>query len=307
MYAKIFLKIFDSSIAEDWQARIVFQDILILANRDGMVDMTHEAISRRTNVPLEIVRSSIAKLEAPDPKSNTPEDDGRRLERLAEHKDWGWRIVNYEKYRAIRNTDEMRAATRERVAAWRAKKKASLTGAPETPPPPATPPAGEDPDGKKKVKPEKPGAMAVILRPFKEDLLTPRMVEKWQVWRTVRGAMKKPKDWKVMFEGQMEFLERYTEPVAFEILSASIRNGWQGLFAPKEGAAMPGANGATTMNPMNIKTIIQAKQTKAAELRTRYCSDTAIDAIWSDAGKRKEFFDLKKEIKNLNDQLSNMA
>lgn len=126
MYAKIFLKIFDSSIAEDWQARIVFQDILILANRDGMVDMTHEAIARRTNVPLEIVRASIAKLEAPDPKSNTPEDDGRRLERLAEHKDWGWRILNYTRYRDIKNSEEMREANRKRLAEWRARKKAAV-------------------------------------------------------------------------------------------------------------------------------------------------------------------------------------
>lgn len=123
MYAKIFLKIFDSSIAEDWQCRVVFQDILILANRDGVVDMTHEAIARRTNVPLEIVKSSILKLESPDPKSNTPEDDGRRLERIAEHKDWGWRIINYGRYRDIKNSEEFRAATRERVAKWRAEKK----------------------------------------------------------------------------------------------------------------------------------------------------------------------------------------
>lgn len=106
-----------------------------------------------------------------------------------------------------------------------------------------------------------------------------------------------------MFEEQMEFLERYPEPVAFEILSASIRNGWQGLFAPKEGT---GANG-TVLNPGNLRTIIEAKKTKAAELRTRYCSDTAIDAIWNDDNKRQEFFTLKKEIKNLTNQLSNMA
>lgn len=123
MYAKIFLKIFDSSIAEDWQLRVVFQDILILANRDGVVDMTHEAIARRTNVPLELVKESIAKLEAPDEKSNSPEDDGRRLERIAPHKDWGWRIINYSRYRDIKNSEEMRAATRERVSKWRAEKK----------------------------------------------------------------------------------------------------------------------------------------------------------------------------------------
>lgn len=286
MYAKIFLKIFDSSIAEDWQCRIVFQDILILANRDGVVDMTHEAISRRTNVPLKIVKESIMKLESPDPKSNTPDDEGKRLERLDEHRDWGWRIINYERYRAIKNSEEMRAATRERVARWRAEKKKK--------------------DGKDNP-PKNPGP-DVPLQPtkaFSEKLNTERMLEKWNVWQQVRKAMKKPKSWVILFDGQMEFLERYTEPVAFEILSASIRNGWQGLFAPKDNGSS--ANNGTAMNPMNLKTIIQAKQTKAAEIRTRYCSDTAMDAVWSDSTKKKEFFDLKREVKKLTEQLSNMA
>lgn len=123
MYAKIFQKIFDSSIAEDWQLRVVFQDMLILSNRDGIVDMTHESIARRTNVPLGLVRECIKRLESPDPKSHTPEDEGRRLERLESHRDWGWRIINFERYRAIKNLEELRQQTRERVRRWREKQK----------------------------------------------------------------------------------------------------------------------------------------------------------------------------------------
>ncbi len=126
MYVKIFQKIFDSSIADDWQQRVVFQDMLILCDRDGVINMTHEAISRRTNVPLEIVRAEIVKLELPDSRSNTPDDDGRRLERIDAHRDWGWKILNYSKYRDIKNSQEMREATRERVARHREKKKAGV-------------------------------------------------------------------------------------------------------------------------------------------------------------------------------------
>ena len=64
---------------------------------------------------------------------------------------------------------------------------------------------------------------------------------------------------------------------------------------------------ARTLSAFDIKTIIQAKDSKAAAIRTRYCSDTAIDQIWSDPSKRREYFELKKEVKNLNNQLSNMA
>lgn len=103
MFAKIFSQIFDSSIADDWQVRVVFEDLLILADADGTLDMTPEAIAARTRVPLEIVSRAITKLEEPDNRSRSPDYDGRRLIRLNDHRDWGWTIVNYVRYREIRN------------------------------------------------------------------------------------------------------------------------------------------------------------------------------------------------------------
>ncbi len=64
---------------------------------------------------------------------------------------------------------------------------------------------------------------------------------------------------------------------------------------------------ARAMTPLDLKTIIQAKENEATAIRNKHCSDTAIDQIWNDKSKRKEFFDLKREIKTLNNQLSNMA
>ena len=54
VFAKIFAQIFDSSIAADSAVRHVFMDLLGAADRDGVVDMTLGAISRRTNVPEEL-------------------------------------------------------------------------------------------------------------------------------------------------------------------------------------------------------------------------------------------------------------
>jgi hypothetical protein len=68
---------------------------------------------------------------------------------------------------------------------------------------------------------------------FSEHLRTERMKEKFSQWQICRRAMKKPKDWTVLFNEQIAWLGQFTEPEAFEILSASIRNGWQGLFKPK--------------------------------------------------------------------------
>lgn len=102
MYAKIFSQIYDSSIADDWQVRVVFEDLLVLANSEGIVDMTPQAIAARTRIPQEIIDRALVALQSPDPKSRTPDEDGKRLVLLNAHRDWGWQIVNYEKYRGIK-------------------------------------------------------------------------------------------------------------------------------------------------------------------------------------------------------------
>lgn len=57
----------------------------------------------------------------------------------------------------------------------------------------------------------------------------------------------------------------------------------------------------------DLRIIIQAKESLAAGIRTRYCSDGAISSHWSDENRKAEFFQLKREAKELTKQLSNMA
>jgi hypothetical protein len=83
MFAKIFSQIFDSSIASDHLVRHVFMDMLVLADRDGVVDMTSDALSRRTNVPLELITYALQKLSEPDSSNyhhyrNLLDDEARR-------------------------------------------------------------------------------------------------------------------------------------------------------------------------------------------------------------------------------------
>jgi hypothetical protein len=125
MFAKMFRQIFESSIAENYQTRHTFMDLLVLADIDGVVDMTQEAISRITNVPIDTVCEALEELEAPDEQSRNPTQDGRRIVRLDAHRDWGWQIVNYEAYRQIRDEEARRAYFRERKRKQRAKEKQS--------------------------------------------------------------------------------------------------------------------------------------------------------------------------------------
>jgi len=133
MFGKIFTQIYASSIAEDWTVRTVFQDMIILADLNGVVDITPEFLSRTTKVPINVVTKAISELEKPDPRSRSPKASGARIVRLDEHRDWGWLIVNYEEYRSIASEEQRRLKTKERVDRFRLKhKKLEKCNAPVT-------------------------------------------------------------------------------------------------------------------------------------------------------------------------------
>ncbi len=71
MFAKVFEQIFTSSISRNHVVRHVFMDLLVLADRDGNVDMTLDAIARVTNVPLETVTYAVGELAKPDEDSRS--------------------------------------------------------------------------------------------------------------------------------------------------------------------------------------------------------------------------------------------
>lgn len=110
MYAKIFAQIYDGTLCTKgpWQALVTFQQLLVLADQDGNVDMTVGAIARRTTIPSEILEIGIEALMRPDPESRTPTQEGRRIVPLAEDRAWGWHIVNYAAYRRLKREEDRR-------------------------------------------------------------------------------------------------------------------------------------------------------------------------------------------------------
>lgn len=122
LYARVFSQILDSSIAEDFEVRHVFEDFLKVCTtgeHGGIVDITRHALARKFNVPLDKLNRAIDKLEAPDDSSRNPDNDGMRLARLDGHRDWGWQILNWKEYDQVRS----RAEATARVAKHRASKK----------------------------------------------------------------------------------------------------------------------------------------------------------------------------------------
>lgn len=115
MYGKLFAQMYDGTLGTKgpWQALVAFQQMVILADKHGNVDMTAEALSRRTTIPLEIIHKGIKTLMEPDPESRSPDEDGRRIVPIDHERSWGWRIVNYEHYRKIRSEEERREYHRQ--------------------------------------------------------------------------------------------------------------------------------------------------------------------------------------------------
>jgi hypothetical protein len=125
VYGKVFTQMFEGTLASKgpWQALVTFQQLIVLANKHGEVDMTADAISRRTTIPLNIITLGLEELQKPDPDSRTEGEEGRRIVRLDKHRTWGWRLVNYAKYCKIRSEEDRREYMRVLMANKRAEEK----------------------------------------------------------------------------------------------------------------------------------------------------------------------------------------
>lgn len=96
---------------EDALTRYVWICLLVLADKEGFIDMTAQSIARTINIDEKLVRSAINKFCQPDKASRTPEDDGRRLEPI--RSSFGWRVINYVKYSNLRDSEHRREQNKE--------------------------------------------------------------------------------------------------------------------------------------------------------------------------------------------------
>lgn len=107
-----------SLLLESLETRWVFIGMLSLANEHGIVDVPSvRTLAHRLNVSVDGLTAALAVLEAPDPESRTPDEDGRRIVREGNV----WRVVNHRAYRDLRSTAQEK--TRERVAKHRERKR----------------------------------------------------------------------------------------------------------------------------------------------------------------------------------------
>jgi hypothetical protein len=126
MYNKLFGKILDSSIwLEDHATIRVWITLLASMDEDGFCQYAALGnLANRASVTLEEAQHAVGTLEGPDPDSNDPDNEGRRIERVQ----GGWVVLNAVKYREMVTRQVIKEGNRLRMQKFRASKKSVSNG-----------------------------------------------------------------------------------------------------------------------------------------------------------------------------------
>lgn len=123
MFAKLFASLYQGTLRGHPHEILVFTNLLAHCDASGYVDKHFRAIAEETGLSVDQVKIAILNLEAPDPESRSALEKGARLTRMEPHRDWGWKVVNYIKYRLIRSQEDRRAQNRLAQQRWRDRRK----------------------------------------------------------------------------------------------------------------------------------------------------------------------------------------
>jgi len=119
-YTKLFSSIVTSSIwTEDPSTCKVWVTMLAIADKHGEVHASIPGLAQVAGMPLSDTEAAINKFLAPDKYSRTPDDEGRRIEKI----EGGWLLLNHAKYRAMASKDEEKSSAAKRQAAFRERQK----------------------------------------------------------------------------------------------------------------------------------------------------------------------------------------
>jgi 5-methylcytosine-specific restriction endonuclease McrA len=97
--------------------------MLAMADRRGRVWASIPGLANRARVSVESTQKAIQTFLSPDPFSRTSDNEGRRIEPI----DGGWRLLNHEKYREIRDEESIKESKRRYINNRRATEKQSVT------------------------------------------------------------------------------------------------------------------------------------------------------------------------------------
>lgn len=124
MYVKLFESILRSTVWMLPPPHIkVWITFLLLSDREGYVRCSVPGLAKEAGITPDECRAAIAALEAPDPDSQSKEEGGRRIIRLNADEPV-WFVVNYSKYRDLRDTAARTEYMREYMRDYRSRNEA---------------------------------------------------------------------------------------------------------------------------------------------------------------------------------------
>jgi hypothetical protein len=123
-FTKLFTSITESTVwGESMPTRIVWICMLAMADQHGRVMASVPGLAHRARVSLEEGLAALERFMTPDPYSRTPDHEGRRIEVI----DGGWRLLNYAKYRALKDEEAQKERHAKNQAAYRERQKDDVT------------------------------------------------------------------------------------------------------------------------------------------------------------------------------------
>jgi hypothetical protein len=220
-YTPVFSTVLDGTLYGKWPHTGVWLCILSQCDHKGEVDMVPALLANKIGIPLETLLECIAEFMSPDPGSRTAYLEGRRLELIDESRDWGWRVVNIQTYRAKAGSKNqvLDGRNAEKVKRYKQRHRktpedtAGHLGTPETLTHTHT---HTHTHTETKEEKEIPSGLSI---------------EAWKSFEAYRKGIGKPIK-PVSVPAAMKALAKYgTEQVA--VVEQSMAQGWTGLFSLK--------------------------------------------------------------------------
>jgi hypothetical protein len=119
-FTKLFSSITESTIwLEPDQTRLLWLTMLAMADRKGRIEGSVPGLAHRARIAVDACEIGLNTFLSPDPYSRTKEHEGRRIKEI----DGGWQLLNYEKYRAMRDEESILESKRNYINNKRAQER----------------------------------------------------------------------------------------------------------------------------------------------------------------------------------------
>lgn len=231
-YAKLVPEIVLSSIWEESpEVRCVWIAMIATKDKDGNVRGNPRSLARLANVSKDAAQEALNVLQSPDPDSNNPDQEGRRIQPIP----GGWHIISHDLYRS----KDFREYEAERKKAYRQKSKEFKECPGHVPDIPVSVSVSSSvsKEGERREGEPKPKKPTVVL-PFESTAFS----EAWSAWREHRRKIRKP------MTNRAETLALgklpKAEAEAIRWIDTAIEKGWQGIYEPQDNGNGAHRNGA---------------------------------------------------------------